>query len=167
MKNYVTCDVRPCSPVKVNRRLGRKYLFHLQGLRVTQASLLSSSCQFLAWLTLQPWGLKRNVLPKRRFTFTGLHDVMLQRSELLITSTVRPTGPTQISLKFTAFWRWYDTLFKTIILYFVHYLGLLESLYLANWSCFCLQVKTCFGGPLSSATFKTWTTVALPRGPGK
>jgi hypothetical protein len=31
MKSIIFCDVRPCSPVKVNRRFGWIYLLHLQG----------------------------------------------------------------------------------------------------------------------------------------
>jgi hypothetical protein len=36
INSYIFWDITPCSPVKVNRRFGRKYHLHLQGLRVSQ-----------------------------------------------------------------------------------------------------------------------------------
>jgi hypothetical protein len=37
MKSTIFLDVTPCCPLKVNRRLGGTYRFHLQGLRISRA----------------------------------------------------------------------------------------------------------------------------------
>jgi hypothetical protein len=37
IKNTVIWDITPCSLLKVNRRFGRTYRLHLQGLRISRA----------------------------------------------------------------------------------------------------------------------------------
>jgi hypothetical protein len=37
MKNFISWDIKPCIPIKVNRRSGRIYCLHLQDLRESQA----------------------------------------------------------------------------------------------------------------------------------
>jgi hypothetical protein len=44
---------------------------------------MSASCSFLAWVTIQPLGWKRHVPPKCPLTYTGLHIVICQKTELL------------------------------------------------------------------------------------
>jgi hypothetical protein len=47
------------------------------------------SAGFLLGLTLQPLRWRRFVPQKRRLTFTGLHGVISQKTELFITTAVR------------------------------------------------------------------------------
>jgi hypothetical protein len=50
--------------------------------------LLSASRGFLAWLVLRPWRQRRHVLPKHRLTFSRLHCVVSQATEIFITIAV-------------------------------------------------------------------------------
>jgi hypothetical protein len=50
----------------------------------TRRALIAVSCWILAWLTLRAWRWRRYDLPKRRSNLVGLHDVMPQKTELLI-----------------------------------------------------------------------------------
>jgi hypothetical protein len=89
-KSYIFCDITPCSPLTVNRRLGGTYRLHIKGQRITQVrnqSLLclpSISYWLLARLILQPWKRRRHVPPKRRLTFNWLHGVISQVIELFV-----------------------------------------------------------------------------------
>jgi hypothetical protein len=40
------------------------------------------SSWFLAWVILRPWRWRRDIHPKHRLTFSGLHGVLLQKIEL-------------------------------------------------------------------------------------
>jgi hypothetical protein len=66
-------DITPCSPLRVNRLFG------------VTCHLLSR--WFLAQLIYRPWRWKLYVLPKRRFTFNGLHGIISQKMLLFITIT--------------------------------------------------------------------------------
>jgi hypothetical protein len=57
--------------------------------------LLPTSCWFLAWLTLQSLRWRRYIPPKCQLTITGLHDVISQKENSLVT-TVRTSNPTVI-----------------------------------------------------------------------
>jgi hypothetical protein len=65
MTSSVFWDITPCSPLKVDRRLGETYLIHLQGY----------------------------VPPKRRMTFRGLQGVISQKIVLFITTAVSTSNP--------------------------------------------------------------------------
>jgi hypothetical protein len=58
------------------------------------ACLLSASCWFLAWLTLQPWRMKWHISPKHHLTFNGLHSIISWKVEHFITAAVRTSDPT-------------------------------------------------------------------------
>jgi hypothetical protein len=64
--------ITACSPLKVNRRFGGKYLLHLQGRWMSQAKKQSES----KWQA-EP----RHVPPKRRLTFNGLQSITSQKVE--------------------------------------------------------------------------------------
>jgi hypothetical protein len=96
-------DIMPCSLLKVNRLFGATYRIHLQDERINQGesrwqtelyvppafTLVSSrsnnkeskipTCHplshwYLARFIFRPWRWKRNVPPKIRSTFNGLHN---------------------------------------------------------------------------------------------
>jgi hypothetical protein len=71
-------DIMPCSLLKVNRRFGGTYRFHLKGLKISQArnQLEAGSEQ------------RRNVPPNRRLTSNGLHGVIFQKMEIFITTVL-------------------------------------------------------------------------------
>jgi hypothetical protein len=71
MKSSIFWDITLRSPLKVNRRFGG----------IFRQGLLPSPRWFLAWLIIRPWRWRRNVPPKRRFTFNGLHGVIFQKIE--------------------------------------------------------------------------------------
>jgi hypothetical protein len=58
----------------------------------TACHLLSS--WFFARLIFRAWRWRRYVPPKRRLTFTGLHGVISQKTELFITAAARTSNPT-------------------------------------------------------------------------
>jgi hypothetical protein len=57
VKSTIFRDITPCSPLKVSRRFGGKYLLNFQD-----------------W----PWRWRRYVSPKRQLTFNGLHGFVSQ-----------------------------------------------------------------------------------------
>jgi hypothetical protein len=101
MKSFIFCDISQCSPLKVNRRFGGTRL-HPQGWGVNQARNQyeagskqgCASSWFLVWFTLQLWGSRRDVTPKRPLIFNWLHAVISQKIEFFITTVVRISGPT-------------------------------------------------------------------------
>jgi hypothetical protein len=76
---------------KVNRRFGGTRHFHLQDWRATQAinhyqidsKQSSVSDRFLVWYTRWPCRWRRHVPPKRRPTFTRMHNVISQKKKIL------------------------------------------------------------------------------------
>jgi hypothetical protein len=77
--------------VKFKRHIGRIYRLRLQCRRITQARkskkfclfyLIPLSCWFYEWLILRPSRLRWYFLPKRRLTFTELHDVITEKADL-------------------------------------------------------------------------------------
>jgi hypothetical protein len=81
MNSSVFWCITPCCPWKFNWCFGG-CCFLLQGLRISRNK--TSACHllsrwFLARLILLPWRWRRRVLPKRWFTFQGLHDVVPQK----------------------------------------------------------------------------------------
>jgi hypothetical protein len=83
-KGSLLWDITPCSPLKVNRRLGV----------IWSLSLLPALRWFLAWLILRPWRGRSHVNSKRQLTFGGLHGVISQKTELFICTAVRISDPT-------------------------------------------------------------------------
>jgi hypothetical protein len=79
MKCFTLWDTRLCSPLKVNRRLGRICGLHLHS-RISQARNQREA--------FRPWRRRQHVSPKRRFTFNGLHGVVFRKIELFMTSAV-------------------------------------------------------------------------------
>jgi hypothetical protein len=73
-------DLTPCSPVEVYRHFSRKYCLHFQG----------------RWISCirndQEAGRKQCVLSKRRWTFTGLHDITFQKMVLVIVIATRASN---------------------------------------------------------------------------
>jgi hypothetical protein len=51
--------------------------------------LPSPLCSYLAWFTFQPLIWKRNIPPKRRWTFVGIHSDISQKTKLSVTTDVR------------------------------------------------------------------------------
>jgi hypothetical protein len=72
-------NITPCSPLEVNRSFGRKYRLHLQGRKVSRTRNQRES----RWQTE---------------TFNGIHGVISQKTELFITTTVRTSNPTWLSM---------------------------------------------------------------------
>jgi hypothetical protein len=79
LKSSVFWDITLCSAVKVNRHFVGTYHLHHQGLRVSQARNQHEA---------------GNTGSKRLFTFTGLHSVISQKTELFRTIAVRASNPT-------------------------------------------------------------------------
>jgi hypothetical protein len=72
-------------PLKIRRRFGETYYFHLQGRTISQERHqheVDSKQRFLIWLIFWPWWWMLNVPPKRRLTFDGLYDVISQKTKL-------------------------------------------------------------------------------------
>jgi hypothetical protein len=66
-------DVKPCSPLGVNQRLGGKCL-NIQGL---------------VWLILYPRRWRRHVSTNRMAIFKGLHGVVILETEFFIATALR------------------------------------------------------------------------------
>jgi hypothetical protein len=85
MKSTIFWDIRPCSPLSVNRRIGGTYRLYLQGRKISWArNQRESRCLlpthwFLAQLFLRTWRWRRYIPPKRRLTFNGLYGVISQK----------------------------------------------------------------------------------------
>jgi hypothetical protein len=92
---YILWHITPCSLWKANQQFGGTCRLHLQGRRINQARnqheagtkhrhfLLIDLRWFLTWRTLQPWRCRRELPPKCRLTFNGLHGVISQKREKL------------------------------------------------------------------------------------
>jgi hypothetical protein len=52
----------------------------------------------VCWIILRPWRWRRYVPPKRRVHLNGLHCVISQKMILFITTAVKTSNPTNISL---------------------------------------------------------------------
>jgi hypothetical protein len=83
---FILWDITPRSQMKVNRRFGGTCL-HLRCRRISQARnqlcLLTSSCWLLARL-VRLWRCRRHFPPKRRLTFNGLHDAIVQKKQFFV-----------------------------------------------------------------------------------
>jgi hypothetical protein len=84
MKLSVFWDVMLCSPAKSTNILGEE----ITSMFRAELCLLLDSCWFLAWLTLQPWRWRRYVPLKHWLTFTGLYDVISQKTALVHPCTI-------------------------------------------------------------------------------
>jgi hypothetical protein len=54
-KSSISWDIMPCSPLKANRRFGRKCRLHLHGRRISKARNRSE----LSWLEIQSYSYCR------------------------------------------------------------------------------------------------------------
>jgi hypothetical protein len=68
-------DITPCSPLTVIRRSSSHH---------EERFLLIVSSWYAAWLILRPWGRRRYILPKHRFSFNGLHGCISQKIGLFM-----------------------------------------------------------------------------------
>jgi hypothetical protein len=64
------------------------------GVKYIYNCLLPASLWFLTWLILRSWSWRWHVPPKRRLTFNGLHGVISQKTEPIITTAVKTSDPT-------------------------------------------------------------------------
>jgi hypothetical protein len=78
----------PCSPMKVAPHFGGTYCFHLHD---SENKPSINPAMFLIWLTLLSLVRRQYILPKRRLTNTGLHDVTFQKTEELFIVTAERT----------------------------------------------------------------------------
>jgi hypothetical protein len=84
MKITIFWDKTPCSLLKVNRRFGGTYRFHLRGLRIILARNKRESmwqadlAGFLLGLFFDSEDRRRYFPPKRRLTFDELDGVIFQ-----------------------------------------------------------------------------------------
>jgi hypothetical protein len=85
LKSIIFWDMTPCSPLSFNRRSGETYRLHLQGRRKGSANHEQADG-------------KRYVPPKRRLKLNGLHGVISQKMILFITTAVKTSNPTILSL---------------------------------------------------------------------
>jgi hypothetical protein len=78
-KSFIFWDIKPCSPLKLNRRFGGTCRLHLQGWRVSRGRNQHEPGSKIACISycLPP--------PKRRLTFNGLRRIISQKTELFIT----------------------------------------------------------------------------------
>jgi hypothetical protein len=88
MKNSVFWAITPCSPLKVNGRFGETSCLHLQGRRISRIiNQRERRCRaelfFLRGLFFESEYRDDMFLRKHRSTFTGLHGVISQKTDLL------------------------------------------------------------------------------------
>jgi hypothetical protein len=85
-------DITPCSPFENQPTFRSNMSSPSSGSKSNPNSYLLSRW-LLAWFILRPAGWRRNVPPKRRLTFNGLHGVISQKIELsfrfIFTSSTR------------------------------------------------------------------------------
>jgi hypothetical protein len=82
MKSTTFWDIRPWSPLSVNRRFGGTYRLHHHGRKNKLSKLCLPSAFTLVSCSgyfFRPWSWTRYVPPKRRFTLNGLHGVISQK----------------------------------------------------------------------------------------
>lgn len=66
-------------PLKISRRFGEIFGFHLACRRISWPELLAS-CLLVTTLTFRSWGWKQHMPPKLRLTLCGLRGIILFRS---------------------------------------------------------------------------------------
>jgi hypothetical protein len=99
VESSVVWDIKPSSTLKVSRRFRETCRLHFQDRRINQARnqntyFVSASCCFLARLILRsPWRWMREVPPKRRIPFNGLHGVISRKIKFFITTAVITSNP--------------------------------------------------------------------------
>jgi hypothetical protein len=106
---------------QVSERCGKKYKICMQHMQHIRTFLFTShkfslideyTSMYVCWpccpvlqlilfclepsRLIRPWRLRRHVPPKRQLTFNELHGVILQKTELSITTAVRSLDPTYI-----------------------------------------------------------------------
>jgi hypothetical protein len=90
LKSSIFWDITPCTASKVKWYFRGAYYLHFQCQRISQSSACHLlSCWFLAWLILWPWRWRHCALPKCRLFLNGLHGIISQKLELIITTAVR------------------------------------------------------------------------------
>jgi hypothetical protein len=80
--NTHTTQVDYCQPVDTGQKL----------------CLVPASRWFDVWLILRPWKRRRQVPPRSRLIFNGLHGVISQKTEFFITTAVRTSNTTTNSM---------------------------------------------------------------------
>jgi hypothetical protein len=91
LKNSVFWDITSSSDFNLNWYFRGVCYLHLQGQRISQRSACHKlSCWFLAWLILQHWRWRHCALLKHQLSFNRLHGLISQKTELFLTTAVRP-----------------------------------------------------------------------------
>jgi hypothetical protein len=75
IKSSVWWDIKPCSPLEINRRFGGACHLRLQVIRIKQVRNQHKAGSNQAWLIHRPWRWR---LTQRPLTFNGPHDVTSQ-----------------------------------------------------------------------------------------
>jgi hypothetical protein len=81
---------------------------------ITSWYLLSVSCWFLAWFTLEPWRWMQYLPPKDRLIFTGLLGVISQKTELFKESYVCPLRYLRIGTKAWGVWTYLKGICRSV-----------------------------------------------------
>jgi hypothetical protein len=97
-KGSIFWNITQCSLLKVNQHFEGRCRLHLQGRRISQTKtrhgMITALSWFLAWFIFLLWKLSGYVRPKHLLAFNGLHGVMSQRIQLIITTCVKASNPT-------------------------------------------------------------------------
>jgi hypothetical protein len=97
-KSSVLWNIRQCSSLEVNRRSGGHCRLYLQSRSISKSrnhEVGSKQSPVLAWHIIRPRLWRRNVPPKRRLTFYGLHDIISHYTY----TAVRTSNPTYVRLR--------------------------------------------------------------------
>jgi hypothetical protein len=101
IKSIIFWDVTPCSLLRCNQRFEGTYRLHLQGRRKYFSKNHLLTCWFLLKFFLRPWRWRRYVPPKRRLHLNRLHGVTSEKMILFITTAVKTSNPTKLSISYT------------------------------------------------------------------
>jgi hypothetical protein len=82
-------DITPCSLLIVYRRFGRTCRHHFQGRRTSKAETSLKA----AAKDSKVWRWRRNIPPKCRFTYSGVHSVVSQKTWVYISTGLRTSRP--------------------------------------------------------------------------
>jgi hypothetical protein len=90
-KRVLYWDITPCSPLKISWPIGGTCRLHPQGPRISQARNQSET----ASRVIAAWRWGRYVSANFRLTFKWIHGLIPQKIEVLISTAVRNSKPTQ------------------------------------------------------------------------
>jgi hypothetical protein len=98
LKSTIFWDITQCSPLSTD--VSEEHIASIlrveeisparnQRARRWQAGFPLVYC----WIFLRPWGWRRYVPPKRRWTLNGLHGVISQKMVLFVTTAMKTSNP--------------------------------------------------------------------------